>query len=256
MSLNGDASCAAMKLVDGPAALSLTLHGACATLLPPRDAASPLRVALSLATGELYQLLLRTSANRVCAFELLKVAASVPARAMCPLGPSLLFLGSMVADSLLLQLEMLPPTAAARKPDGMAMGKLLERSAKRRKLLARNSSANGDGAESDGASLVKDGGTNGESQAEGRSEGAAESETAVEAGRAAVADGPAETNGAATGENADGDSHSMAEAVQMAEELEEREEEVLYGVAAAAASKRRVRAALRDSLPSLAPIAD
>ena len=100
LALNRDASCACVpQLAACPPTMRLRLKGASASLLTAR----PLRVALSLASGDLYIARLRADGRGVSAIELEKVATSVPACCVCTLHRRYLFLGSRVADSLLLQ---------------------------------------------------------------------------------------------------------------------------------------------------------
>ena len=96
--------------------MRITLRGATAALL----SAAPPTVALSLASGELYLARLRVDGRGVRSIDPLKVVLSVPACAACALGTKYLFLGSQVADSLLLQLYD-PHTAARRGAASLAL---------------------------------------------------------------------------------------------------------------------------------------
>jgi len=106
LGLNGDARTTATSLRAAPPGTCVSLRGASAALL----GRSPLRVLLSLAGGELLQLSLGADGRGVQAMELVRLASSVPAATLAVLPSSLaphasfLFLGSRVADSLLLQL--------------------------------------------------------------------------------------------------------------------------------------------------------
>ena len=98
---SSDAVCAPIVLRTTTDRNRLTLRGASAAVL----SASPLRVCLSLGNGELYIAALQADGRGVTGARLLKAAASVPASCACSLeGGRFLFLGSAVADSMLLQL--------------------------------------------------------------------------------------------------------------------------------------------------------
>ena len=110
LALSSDARCASIPLRAAP--LALSLRDAAIALVTPDGAASssPLRAVLSTAHGDLFVLTLRTDGRGVCAIDFLRVASSVPASTICALGDArgstFIFLGSRVADSLLLQLGL------------------------------------------------------------------------------------------------------------------------------------------------------
>ena len=101
LALNRDASCACVpQLAACPPTMRLRLQGATASLFSRQ----PLRVTLSLASGDLYLVRLHADGRGVNRMDLEKLATSVPACCSCVLARRYLFLGSRVADSLLLQL--------------------------------------------------------------------------------------------------------------------------------------------------------
>ena len=101
LALNRDASCTCVpQLAACPPTMRLRLQGATASLFSRQ----PLRVALSLASGDLYLVRLHADGRGVNGMDLEKLATSVPACCSCVLARRYLFLGSRVADSLLLQL--------------------------------------------------------------------------------------------------------------------------------------------------------
>ena len=113
LALNRDASVSCVpQLTPCSPSTRITLKGATAALLSTK----PLVVALSLSDGHLYLVRLSTDGRGVHGIELLKVVLSVPACSMCSVASKYLFLGSMVADSLLLQLH--DPLAARRLAAG------------------------------------------------------------------------------------------------------------------------------------------
>ena len=105
LALCRDASCPCVpKLAAVPASVRITLAGATATILSSEP---PLRVALSLANGDLYLARLRADGRGVTGADLSRIVPTVPASCLVAFGEGgrYLFLGSAVADSLLLQLH-------------------------------------------------------------------------------------------------------------------------------------------------------
>ena len=95
----------------GAAPLALSLRDAAIALITPDGAASSSpSVWCFRLHGDLFVLTLRTDGRGVCAIDFLRVASSVPASTICALGDArgstFIFLGSRVADSLLLQLGL------------------------------------------------------------------------------------------------------------------------------------------------------
>lgn len=248
LALNRDASCGCLpKLNAVPSTTRISLRGASATVVYN---ARPLTVALSLATGELYLAKIQVDGRGVNGIDLVKVVASVPASCACTIAERYLFLGSVVADSLLLQLfdplrgdGRQGPTAAidARAAhEGAAPAPVFAEGggrggSKKRKWNAATGGANGD-------------------------------DTTV-----------AVISAAAVAHREEGDGEDDVDAVlgleggAGAEEEQEREIELrLYGCGyssssappttaatrAPAVRRTRVQVALRDSLVSTAPISD
>ncbi|KAL1515988.1 hypothetical protein AB1Y20_002601 [Prymnesium parvum] len=148
LALNRDARGGGVPLrpVGGP--LRVSLRGATAAVMA---GTSPMRVCISTASGDLLLAIIEADGRRappatpcppsgIVRMPLLKAAASVPAAAICPLGHRYLFLGSAVADSMLLQIGSEPRAAAARPPPApspplsAAAGDEEEHAAKRVKL--------------------------------------------------------------------------------------------------------------------------
>ena len=88
-SLNRDASCACVpQLAACPPTMRLRLQGATASLFSRQ----PLRVTLSLASGDLYLVRLHADGRGVNRMDLEKLATSVPACCSCVLARRYLFL--------------------------------------------------------------------------------------------------------------------------------------------------------------------
>ena len=269
LALNRDANCACVpQLAACNPAIRITLRGACAALLSTR----PLSVALSLASGELYIARLTADGRGVQGIDLVKVVVSVPACTACTLASRYLFLGSQVADSLLLQLY---DPLTARRPTPVAIAAtataMTSTSIRDTDLFAPKKPQAGSLPLASAAGASTDA-----TEAEAGDDEPGAKRVKIEIDESG--DGPAEANGGdalMVTDGGDGGDAELAidmeaeaaaweQAAEAREAAELLEEAQLYaarapGLSTAPSPRRaggRVQVRLRDSFISVAPIAD